>query len=120
MGDAAPYANELAKLLDDDAVGLRWTIADGLKGLGHSGAEALASRLRDHNPIVRATARTSLQQMGWQISQDSSGIGTASRSPRTFRYRDQAEVGNVPSHVLMRARGPDLVLGQGASPRLYR
>lgn len=114
---AAPYAKQLAQLLDDDAAGLRWTLADGLKSLGRPGAEALSSRLKDSNSMVRQTARTSLQQMGWQITEESPG---ASRSPRTFQYRDRTDGGNVPSHVQMRIRAPDGILGQGASPRLYR
>merc|ERR1739848_16348 len=120
--EAAPYAQELAHLLDDDAVGLRWTLADGLTKLGHSGAEALSSRLKDSNPIIRETASTSLQQMGWPIAMEASsslaGIHPMTQTPRKFQYNDQADVSNIPSHVLMRARGPVGTLSQSASPRV--
>merc|ERR1712216_275495 len=118
---AAPYAQDLADLLHDDAVSLRWTLVDGLRNLGHAGAEALSSLLNDRNPLVRETASTTLQQMGWSSSGEAlSTAACSAASPRSFRYAFQTEAGSTPSHVQMRIRGPDALLGQSASPRLYR
>lgn len=119
---AAPYAHDLAELLDDDAVSLRWTLVDGLRNLGAAGAEALSGLLTHRNPIVRETASATLQQMGWQLPSPSGMPPINGSSPRSFRYKSQAEVGvqgSMPSHVLMRIRGPE-GFSQSASPRLYR
>jgi hypothetical protein len=125
MGEAAgPYAQDLAQLLADPASGMRYYVAEGLQRLGAQGAEALAFRLGDKDPVVREMASTMLQEMGptGQASLTSAlakidrvqRLDVQNRGSMTSRPRE-----TVPAHVRMRLRGPGDLLGQHTSPRLH-
>lgn len=137
MGSAAaPYAHNLAALLDDSAAGMRWSILDGLKNLGRSGAEALASRLEDANALVRISASTSLDLMGTTGDEvlfsmqcerdqdirldakgrDALGVSAPSRSMNLTDRQGGVGCGaDLPAHHRMKVRCPQGSLGQGTS-----
>lgn len=60
----APYADQLADLMDDYAAGVRWSVAEGLAGLGPEGFKALARKLTSENMMVREVAKSHLTALG--------------------------------------------------------
>merc|ERR1719282_905592 len=131
MGSAAaPYANELAGLLDDRAAGVRWTIVEGLKDMGPAGAEALATRLGDTNAMIREMARSSLEMMdpisheayatrsqSLMEKQDKNCHSTSALASPQFKVNQKRSNGGqeldalLPAHIRMRSNAPKGMLG---------